>query len=595
MTENTQTNYTSPLKDNGILRCYNMMWRDYEGGFAEMTDKLDHVKDLGMNAVWLQPFNDLGEVGKIDFSRTMGGSSEIIRHDDGYETNSLYAARNLFEIHDDLKQGDVPAEEQVSKFTEKARDSGLTPMFDIAFSHMSIDAPIVHGEDPYFQEAGIDTKKWFKSYDDGALAGTPMMHGVDSNGYVTEFNPDGEVNDKLVWSDIAMFNYDDPVACEQIVEHIWKPFIDRNIDMGFTGIRIDSIAQNNPDVLNPLLEHFKKRVEEKWGVPKDEVVILGETLITASPQEQEKAFSGKIFNSAYSSAFWSPTLFSPRLGEGRETAKQAWNTHGRENGTENWLSRQVGMLDNIIHKEHPNGATGCIGYPGSVDELCLARHFVKRGVELSFEEGKVIASNGHKTEVTEENIGDFVSLDELEKGMREKMAVTMLLINGGFFLYNGDEYARLDDRNVFSNNNSGVKACDMTELVKDINQMLEKLPHTQPNSWATRKFVDGNDDLVIIEKHNGGGFDGQADILLVNAGIDPIELSKQDLQDICDVTRIQGNRKPTIEELAGGMLHTDSSITLSKEVLQDADIPSAMAPDHTSSHGVNTTQPQVGN
>ena len=92
--------YTSPLKENGVLRCYNMMWRDYTGGFEEMTNKLAHVKDLGCNAVWLQPFNAVGKLPKVNWNISGDG---ILKRDAGeMRTGSLYATTRPFAINPDV-------------------------------------------------------------------------------------------------------------------------------------------------------------------------------------------------------------------------------------------------------------------------------------------------------------------------------------------------------------------------------------------------------------------------------------------------------------------------------------------------------------
>ena len=623
MTENTKTDYTSPLKGNGILRCYNMMWRDYEGGFEEMTDRLDHVKDLGMNAVWLNPIADLGQVPKIDFNNSDTEQGILRRGAGSDRASSVYATRHPFMIHPELSTtGYNPRREKhfeskavgakettseeafiinkkaVSLFTEKARSLGLTPMFDSAFSHIGRDAPMINGEDPYFKDK-VDTSRWFKHYQGGKLHGQPETHGLDENGNFNEFNEDGTPNLKMVWDDVATFDYDNPEIRDEIIKYLWKPFIDAYVEMGFTGLRVDSVAQNHPEVLRPILEHLRTQVHNRWGVPYDEVEVLGETLsVDSEPDDYKKGDVTHVYNSS----FWLDVEHSVAGGLNPEEPKTLWQKN------DSWINGQMKDLNGVVREaDNPTKKGGTVGFPGSHDEPGLAQQFLHDGVTTNAEEynngsksifldlkrHQVLDTNAGASPLNQSNIADFVDVEGLARAMREKMANTMLLSDGGYFLYNGDEFARIDNRGPFASNTGGYKLSDQTQLVKDINGMLDKMPTTQHGSWSWRRFVKERPELYIAERHNGTAFEGQTDIMVVNKEKEPQELDKEALQAICDVTLIADNKHPTIEQLVGGMLHTDSTISIAPDVLQS--ISAQPQVNDTESHGrIHNTQTQIG-
>lgn len=614
--EKPNSNPLSP-QNNGILRCYNMYPRNYmdtmsASAFNAMQDDVGRIADMGFNAVWIQPIAEVGNVLKPRKEDVIKGKLLPGPDTTSPRTRSLYAKKIPFAINKefcgDLSQED--AKIAISKFTEKVRDKGMVPMFDVAFSHISLDSPIVKngqleipGKDDELPQK-IDTTSWVQRYPDGDLKDQAVMHGVNSRRFVVD-------EEKLVWNDIALFNYDDKNVRKEIIEKLWKPFIDQYVELGFTGIRVDSVAQNLRDVLEPVLGYFKQRVHERWGIPENEVVILGETL----GQNIEQYRKTNHLTHAYSSVYFENLVHAPHLHTDKEDCHTLWR-HQHESGS-NGVSYVNGELQSLVH--HNKGENGQLtskagakggsaGYPGSHDEpgiasRCLADGYTlrpedwKRDTSLLFLdlENKCIVNslgvretdaNGKEIVLDTENIKKYVNLKQINEAMREQIAQTALIPDGGFFMFGGDEHLVLDKRSIFQDHIKGFELGDVTDLVKDVNQMLSAMPENKLGTWTTRRFLPDRDDVAIIERHTGPGFSGRTDIMIVNCEEPAKELSRQDIERLAGIVRLQDGHKLGVDDVVAAVacrgddgivnvdqdkrniVHMDRSVRLSKELMQ---------------------------
>ena len=128
---------------------YQVFTRNYtiEGTFNALTSKLDYIKDLGTDILYLLPINEIGKVGR----KGSLGSPYSIK--DYYKINPEYGTLEDFK---DL----------ISKTHEK----GMKLMIDIVFNHTSRDSLIMneHPEWMYHDKDGNFANKagdWSDVYD----------------------------------------------------------------------------------------------------------------------------------------------------------------------------------------------------------------------------------------------------------------------------------------------------------------------------------------------------------------------------------------------------------------------------------------------
>ena len=134
------------LKSNII---YQVFTRNYtlEGTFNALTSKLDYIKDLGTDILYLLPINEIGKVGR----KGSLGSPYSIK--DYYKINPEYGTLEDFK--------DLIA---------KTHEKGMKLMIDIVFNHTSRDSLIMneHPEWMYHDKKGNFSNKvgdWSDVYD----------------------------------------------------------------------------------------------------------------------------------------------------------------------------------------------------------------------------------------------------------------------------------------------------------------------------------------------------------------------------------------------------------------------------------------------
>ncbi len=576
------------------LRCYNMYPRQYDD-LTTMRDDIGRIKDMGFNAVWVNPLNEVGEIPQPDWTK-YNADNNLLPEADKTVKHSLYATTNPYQINPEFAPKGIDSQQAVKDFTKAARDADMAALCDVAFSHIALDSPYVTSK---------KTAHWFERDENGK----PVRQGINAKGEVTAFDDDGNINPKMVWADIAKFDYSNLETRQEIIEQFWQPYMDHLVDQGFTGMRVDSVAQNNPDVLEEVLRYFKQRVEKVHGIAADDVIILGETL----GQKLEDYQKTTQLSHAYSSAFWIPGTRHSVADAHDKDAPNFWKTQ-HENDA-NWLTADMREMENTL-LSHDNGLIrgGAIGYAGSHDEQPIVNDFIAKGYTLDVKEFKQpdnskklidLTSNAihyPKASPAEEETIKYRSKDDLlklidtdkaERAMREKMAQTMLTPNGGYFLFAGDEYMQAGYRSVFDNHQRGTGMADLTRYVTDINRMTAELPAIKQGAWATRRLNGIRDDLVVIERHGQKGYEGTTDVMIVSTEPDGKvpSISAEDIDAICNEVLVENKdaygqvlsvgKHPTAHEAAQAFngsdnnaklrIHTESRIALALQLGQEID------------------------
>lgn len=207
------------------------------GDFAGMTEKLEYIRDLGVDCIWLLPMYP-----------SPG-------HDDGYDISDFVSIHEDYGTIEDFKQ-----------FIEAAHDKGLRVIADLVVNHTS-------DQHPWFQEARSNPDSPKRDY------------------YVWTDDPTQYEGVRIIFTDTETSNWTyDPVAGQ----HFWHRFFSHQpdlnydnpevhremfdvirfwLDLGLDGFRCDAvpylyeregtICENLPET-HEFLRDMRRMVEEEY-------------------------------------------------------------------------------------------------------------------------------------------------------------------------------------------------------------------------------------------------------------------------------------------------------------------------------------------
>ena len=122
------------------LSIYNMWVRNYaeheNGAFAGMTQDLDRVAKDGYNALYLNPFYQVGA-----YPKKTGEVGSLYATSDMSRANPALFAGQQGKFIEDGQVTELG--QQVQTFTQKAKAQGITPMFDLVQGQLSPDSPYI--------------------------------------------------------------------------------------------------------------------------------------------------------------------------------------------------------------------------------------------------------------------------------------------------------------------------------------------------------------------------------------------------------------------------------------------------------------------
>jgi len=147
------------LQDGTI---YELFPRNFsaEGNFNGVTARLDELKDLGVNVIWLMPIHPIGEKMR---KGTVG---------------SPYAVRDYNAIN-----SDYGTEADLKKLVAEAHKRDLKVIIDIVANHTA----------------------W-----DSVMMKHPEFYKQDASGKIIPPVPE--------WTDVAGLNYENPALCQQMID-----------------------------------------------------------------------------------------------------------------------------------------------------------------------------------------------------------------------------------------------------------------------------------------------------------------------------------------------------------------------------------------
>lgn len=227
------------------LRAYCDSDGDGNGDFKGAMSKLDHVKSLGVDAVWIMPHYP----------------SPL--RDDGYDVADYYGVHPDFGTVEDFKA-----------FIDAAHERGLKVVVDLVMNHTS-------DQHPWFQAARADKESPYRDYyvwsDTGTEYGDTRIIFLDYEESNWTYD---EVAGQYFWHRFYNhqpdLNYDNPAVHEEMFNVIryW-------LDMGIDGFRADAVPylyeREGTNCENLVETHgFLKKVRHLMNTEYPDKVLIAE-------------------------------------------------------------------------------------------------------------------------------------------------------------------------------------------------------------------------------------------------------------------------------------------------------------------------------
>lgn len=187
---------------NVVLYEVNIRAFSESGNFQGVIDRLDHIKSLGINTIWLMPIHPVGQL------RSAGG------------LGSPYAVKHYLEVNPEF--GDLA---KLRELVEKAHDRNMAVIIDWVANHTAWD------------NAWISDKSWYT---------------LDANGDI--IIPPG-----TNWQDVAELNYDNHDMRKAMIHAMKYWVLEANVD----GFRCDAVDFVPSDFWKQALDELKSIADRK--------------------------------------------------------------------------------------------------------------------------------------------------------------------------------------------------------------------------------------------------------------------------------------------------------------------------------------------
>jgi len=436
------SNFNEKNSANGLTKQRLRLYNQYPGcyiNFAQMTTDLVRIKAMGFDQVWVNPFYQTCQHNLLNSNKV----------------HCPYAMSDHMSINPEY--GD--SFRDVIKYTKRANELDIAPLFDLVARHVAIDHPFVNG-DPHLLKKGIDTKRWFLRHPNGNF----VIKGMDENYTSIKDDP---------WSDVVAFDYSNPVVRQEIFDYFWKPFIDFNIrKLGFQGARLDAVGSISRETHELLLPYIDKVCQE---VHNKKAYLVAETVgLRYMP------FNGVVqglVTHTMNNSFWMPGPEGRIDRDKKEVKYELWRDDS------NWHETSKSELQKI-------GPSA--GHSGSHDEDRYPHILKSAGIK-------------------DPNL--------MKQRMIEMIMVAAFGSNGGHILAFGDEFGIEDKVDLLHRKVVHVaeeKKYDLKEEITEINSIVNQLPSPSKNEWTQRVYLDKYPELVIFIVHKNTGFDGDSHIIIGN-------------------------------------------------------------------------------
>jgi glycosidase len=185
-----------PDVENIVMYEVNTRAFSAAGNFQGVIDRLDNIKALGINTIWLMPIHPVGQI------KSAGG------------LGSPYSVQNYLEVNSEF--GDL---NKLRELVEKAHDRNIAVIIDWVANHTAWDNP------------WIQNKSWYTQ---------------DANGNI--IIPAG-----TNWQDVADLNYNNTAMREAMIKAMKYWVLEANID----GFRCDAVDFVPTDFWKSAIDELK--------------------------------------------------------------------------------------------------------------------------------------------------------------------------------------------------------------------------------------------------------------------------------------------------------------------------------------------------
>jgi starch synthase (maltosyl-transferring) len=225
---------------------YNLFPR-YFGAIDEWSTAIPHIRAMGFNAIFVNPFHETGFSG------------------------SLYAIKDYFRLNPlFLRKGQDPRDfKPLKRFITDCKSAGLDLIMDLVINHTAADSPLIK-EHP----------AWYKRDANGAIM-NPFAIDPGKPGSIT------------VWGDLASID-NEHSADRDALWNFWDHLVAFYQEMGVRGFRCDAAYQVPSSLWTWLIERAKKRFGDSR--------FFAETL--GCRQDQVEALAGSGFDYLFNSVKW---------------------------------------------------------------------------------------------------------------------------------------------------------------------------------------------------------------------------------------------------------------------------------------------------
>jgi hypothetical protein len=596
----------------GRLKSYNQYASHYES-VAAMTADLPRVAALGCNSVWINPlFERCASLAPMQEEILRGIAAYEAEWDDRLEpthkklTSKVgrpYAQRSFYIDHRHSSSPEVPAAERMEQdyaeiraYTDKAREVGLTPLYDFVMRHVAVDHPLVK-ENPH----------WFKRHDNGNF----VIFGRD------------EISRKTgqSWDDVVEFDYSTPEVRREIIDTYLKPMADLVVSrFGFEGLRIDAAGMIPREVYEEITPYIDNLSIKQFGKP---AVMMGETLgQDVSHFIGVHGFLDYCYNSIYYRPFtrenWEnddsgfthakgilqatvgPTVGFPDNHDVVRMADFYYNQHhirGRE-----LLGRLEELVaDGTVTPKRITSVVTSLAQTGVINDLemrtlvfhafehklidfdkqielqsaisqksshsAISQHELQRWLtpeNMATKQGRamlgemleLVGNKVKKGEYEERNLIKWLPgklpQDELQRMIKEAFCFVAFCSDGGWFLSYGGEWAATSKTSVFDAKPSDMQqraypGIDISPFIREINAIVTQLPAPASLEWTQRCYLDDRETdkkLASFYFHQGSGLNGHSHLVVANVSEEPFKLKEEQFREIISANHRNGEHIP---------------------------------------------------
>jgi glycosidase len=194
----------SAVADPGNVVLYEVNIRAFSesGNFQGVIDKLDHIKEMGFNTIWLMPINPVGQI------RSAGG------------LGSPYSVKNYLEVNPEF--GDLA---KLRELVQGAHDRKMSVIIDWVANHTSWD------------NEWMSNKSWYTQDASGNIIIPPGTN----------------------WQDVAELNYDNTDMRKAMIHALRYWVLEANVD----GFRCDAVDFVPTDFWKQALDELKSIPQRK--------------------------------------------------------------------------------------------------------------------------------------------------------------------------------------------------------------------------------------------------------------------------------------------------------------------------------------------